>query len=308
VLRNIDLPPPVSKGVLQWIAKEEFSKLDNNAGLEVGQHLIDLIAATRNIAYEEEDAALKKQVAEIYSAKGDNEKAARTLEKINLENTSREVTADEKAEIYVQVAEYWFVEDDAVNAEKYINKAAHIIHEVQDNELKNKYKVFHASIMDSKRRFIVAAYSYYNLSNTEGMDANQVNSLLDASLTCAMLAPAGPQKARILTSLHKDPRTHSLEHFEVLDKMFLGKIIKRPDVQKFEDSLKPHQKVVSSEGFTVLGKAIIEHNIEVISKIYSNISFQELGRFLEIPAPQAEGIIAQMVSENRISASLDQRS
>jgi COP9 signalosome complex subunit 4 len=66
--------------------------------------------------------------------------------------------------------------------------------------------------------------------------------------------------------------------------------------------------VVSSEGFTVLAKAIIEHNIEVISKIYSNISFQELGRFLEIPAPQAEGIIAQMVSENRISASLDQRS
>lgn len=87
--------------------------------------------------------------------------------------------------------------------------------------------------------------------------------------------------------------------------MFLGKIIKRPDVQKFDDSLKPHQKVVSSEGFSVLGKAIIEHNIEVISKIYSNISFQELGRFLEIPAPQAEGIIAQMVSENRISASLD---
>jgi COP9 signalosome complex subunit 4 len=130
VLRNIDVPPPVSKGVLQWIAKEEFSKLDNTAGLEVGQHLIDLIATTRNIAYEEEDALMKKQVAEIYSAKGDNEKAARTLEKINLENTSREVSAEEKADIYVQIAEYWFVEDDAVNAEKYINKAAHIIHEV----------------------------------------------------------------------------------------------------------------------------------------------------------------------------------
>jgi COP9 signalosome complex subunit 4 len=56
--------------------------------------------------------------------------------------------------------------------------------------------------------------------------------------------------------------------------------------------LQPHQKVVSSEGFSVLGKALIEHNIEVISKIYSNISFEELGRFLEIPVSQAEGIIA----------------
>jgi hypothetical protein len=37
-----------------------------------------------------------------------------------------------------------------------------------------------------------------------------------------------------------------------------------------------------------LGKALIEHNIEVISKIYQNISFEELGRFLEIPTAQAE--------------------
>jgi COP9 signalosome complex subunit 4 len=58
----------------------------------------------------------------------------------------------------------------------------------------------------------------------------------------------------------------------------------------------------------VLGKALIEHNIEVISKIYQNISFDELGRFLEIPSSKAEQIIAQMVSENRIRAILDQRS
>lgn len=140
------------------------------------------------------------------------------------------------------------------------------------------------------------------------MESEQVNALLSGALQCAVLSPAGPQKARILTILHKDPRCHSLEHFEVLDKLFLGKIIKRPDVEKFEGTLQAHQKVVSSEGFTVLGKSLIEHNIEVISKIYSNISFQELGRFLEIPAAQAEGIIAQMVSENRIKASLDQRS
>jgi COP9 signalosome complex subunit 4 len=89
--------------------------------------------------------------------------------------------------------------------------------------------------------------------------------------------------------------------------MYLGKIIKRPDVQSFEESLQDHQKVVSQEGFSVLGKALIEHNIQVISSIYQNISFDELGRFLEIPAVQAEQIIASMVSENRIRAILDQK-
>ncbi len=78
-------------------------------------------------------------------------------------------------------------------------------------------------------------------------------------------------------------RSQKLDFYEVLDKMYLGKIIKKPDVQSFEESLQPHQKAISADGFSVLGKALIEHNIEVISKIYQNISFDELGLFLEIP-------------------------
>jgi COP9 signalosome complex subunit 4 len=131
--------------------------------------------------------------------------------------------------------------------------------------------------------------------------------LLAMAVTCAILSPAGPQKARIISNLYKDLRSPKLEHYELLDKMYLGKIIKKPDVKAFESSLVDHQKTVSSDGFSVLGKALIEHNIEVISKIYQNISFEELGRFLEIPAAQAELIIASMVSENRIKAILDQK-
>jgi COP9 signalosome complex subunit 4 len=92
--------------------------------------------------------------------------------------------------------------------------------------------------------------------------------------------------------VHKDVRSQKLEHFDILDKMFMGRVIKKPDVKSFDDSLQVHQKTVSQEGYSVLGKALIEHNIEVISKIYKNISFDELGRFLEIDPTQAESIIA----------------
>lgn len=91
--------------------------------------------------------------------------------------------------------------------------------------------------MDSKRRFLVAAHSYYDLSNQDGVKEDDLIQLLSMSLTCALLSPAGPQKARILTILHKDLRSQKLEHYEVLDKMYLGKIIKKPDVQAFEASL-----------------------------------------------------------------------
>ncbi len=132
-------------------------------------------------------------MASIYLAKSNNEQAAKILEKINLENTSRQVSAEEKARVYVQIAEIWFEEDDAVNAEKFINKAAHIIHLVKaQEEVHLRYKVCHARIMDSKRRFLVAAHSYYDLSNQEGVLESNLMPLLEMSLTCALLAPAGP--------------------------------------------------------------------------------------------------------------------
>lgn len=79
-----------------------------------------------------QDTSFKRQVSEICAAKRDYEKAARTLEKINLENANRPVQESEKADIYVSIAEHWFEDEDAVNAEKFINKAAHIIHLVKE--------------------------------------------------------------------------------------------------------------------------------------------------------------------------------
>lgn len=92
---------------------------------------------------------------------------------------------------------------------------------------------------------------------------------------------------------------------DILEKMFAGQVIKKPDVKVFEQSLAVHQNVRSKEGYTVLEKSLLEHNIEVISKLYANISFTELGRFLEIQPAQAEKLISQMVIENRIKATLD---
>lgn len=84
------------------------------------------------------------------------------------------VLEDEKVEVYIQIAEYWFSDEDAVNAEKFINKAAHFVHLVKDPNLSIRYKVCHSRIMDSKRMFIVAAYAYYDLSQQDGVDPNDL--------------------------------------------------------------------------------------------------------------------------------------
>jgi COP9 signalosome complex subunit 4 len=58
--------------------------------------------------------------------------------------------------------------------------------------------------------------------------------------------------------------------------------------------------------YTVMEKAVLEHNIEVISTIYKNITFYQFGKFLSIDPEAAEEIISQMVGEGRINACLDQ--
>jgi hypothetical protein len=88
-----------------------------------------------------------------------------------LEHTNRAVSPNEKAETWLSIAEAWFEFDDSINAEKYVNKTAHVMHLVQDNNSLNlRYKNFQAQINDSKRKFVFAAWEYYGLSNHEDLD------------------------------------------------------------------------------------------------------------------------------------------
>ena len=98
IVLHEEVPPTVSKPALSWLAKEKIPSLSNDMALELGLYIIESVGGgQRQIAFEEEDAEIKKQVAEVYAAKKDYGRAAKMLEKINLENAHRNVEADEKA-------------------------------------------------------------------------------------------------------------------------------------------------------------------------------------------------------------------
>nr|1UFM_A Chain A, COP9 complex subunit 4 [Mus musculus] len=62
----------------------------------------------------------------------------------------------------------------------------------------------------------------------------------------------------------------------------------------------------SSGGSSILDRAVIEHNLLSASKLYNNITFEELGALLEIPAAKAEKIASQMITEGRMNGFIDQ--
>lgn len=59
-------------------------------------------------------------------------------------------------------------------------------------------------------------------------------------------------------------------------------------------------------GSTILDRAVIEHNLLSASKLYNNITFEELGALLEIAPEKAEKIASQMITEARMNGYIDQ--
>lgn len=304
---NDSFPPVVSREIMHYFAKS-FSSLPNNVVLELGNTALDMIRPKINML-EEEDAIIRNEVASVFAAKKQYADSAKCLQEIKLDNSIRKVSLYEKAKTYVTIAENWFYEDDAVNAEMFLNKATHVILDVEDEDINIRYRYCKAKVFDSKREFILAAQSYYELSIKEGgkIEEEDKLALLKSAVTCVTLAPVGPRKSRLLTTLYKDERTVSLDNYEMLERMFNEKVIKKELREKFQESLEDHQKATAAGGITVLDKAVLEHNIQVVSNIYQTISFEGLGTFLGITKQNAEKLIANMATEGRISATLDQK-
>ena len=71
-------------------------------------------------------------------------------------------------------------------------------------------------------------------------------------------------------------------------------------VDAFAGMLKPHQRATTSDGSTVLEKAVVEHNLAACAALYCNISTQQLGTILGRDPDKAEAIAARMVKEGRL--------
>merc|ERR1719476_1035107 len=298
-----------ARPVLQQVA-EQMGELNNQELKELGLHTLEKLRG-RVVSFEEEDFLIRELLSEVFQADGDWAEAAKCLAAINLETGTRCRTPLQKAEKYVKIAELYLEDEDPVAADTFCARAAMVMHEVEDVPLNLRFKVCHARIMDSKRKFLEAASKYCDLSQQTlngQVQEDDLLMLLKSAVTCAILAPAGPQRSRILALLCKDERIRSVEHFEILHKMFMERLIRGSEVHKFSESLLPHQKAMMPDGQTVLDRAVLQHNVLAASRVYKNMKLPDLGSLLEVSGDRAEKIAAKMISERRLDGYIDQRS
>ena len=285
---------------------EQFKTVqDPDAKIEVGQRVLELLQP-KVVSYEEQDTAIKQILAESYIQQDDFAGAAKILQTVTLDSQQRNVTADEKAQLWMRIVRCYLEADDPTNAGTYLNRIKNILHDVQDKETRVHYELSRARILDAQRNFLDASAAYHRISMESIVEEEERLQCLSQAIICAVLAPTGPLRGRMLGKLYKDDRANQVCEYGILEKIFLDRLLSPEEVKTFAEKLQDHQKATTSDGSTVLNKAVLEHNLLGASRLYSNIGIEQLGVLLGIDAEKAEQYAAQMIEQNRLPGYIDQ--
>ena len=278
---------------------------DAEIKVSTGTHALQALEP-RRVSFEEQDSKLRETLADAYQEQEEFLEAAKMLQGIQLESSQRVVSDDSKVRIWIRICRLFLEEDDTTSAETYLNRAKNLLYKIEDQELNLKFQLSQARILDARRNFIEASQVYHNFSFSAILEEGERLRALSSAIICAVLAPAGPRRSQTLAKLYKDERAPQMEEFSILEKMFLDRLLSSTEVAAFADKLAPHQLAVTSDGSTVLAKAVIEHNLLAVSRLYNNIGAAELGNLLDLNAEKAEEYASGMLEQGRISGRIDQ--
>jgi len=282
-----------------------LQNLEDSVSKAVSHYTLDKVAP-RVISFEEQVGSIRQHLADIYEREQNWKQAAITLVGIPLETGQKPYTVDYKLETYLKIARLYLEDEDHIQGEAYINRSTPLQAKTKNIELQIVYKVCQGRVLDYKRKFIEAAQKYNELSYKTAIHDSERMTALRSATICAILASAGQQRSRMLATLYKDERSQQLPCFNILEKMYLDRLIKRAELVEFESLLQTHQKATMADGSTILNHAVVEHNILAASKLYNNITFSGLGALLEIPPEKAERVASKMITENRLLGYIDQ--
>jgi COP9 signalosome complex subunit 4 len=278
---------------------------NNDTKIEVGEHALTIFQSQAS-SFEEQNTQVRELMADAHETDDDFLASAKVLAGIPLESSQRKVTNEEKVRFWIRITRNYLEVDDTTLAEQYLNKAKNLIYTVSDRDLNLHFKLCQARIQDARRNFLAAAQGYQDISFMPVIAEDERLHTLSMAIKCAVLAPAGPARSRALGRLYKDERANTLEEYGILEKMFLDRLLTPTEVDKFAEGLAIHQLAKTSDGSTVLAKAVVEHNLRGASRLYSNIGFEALGLLLGLDGDKAEETTARMIEQGRLVGRIDQ--
>ncbi|KAJ2457258.1 hypothetical protein GGF42_002787 [Coemansia sp. RSA 2424] len=277
-----------------------------SAQQEVLQHLLSRIQQ-RQMAYDGVITGTRKALAKSLAAEEKWEEAARQLQSIRFEQSQGALNIATVFPVYIWTTQLFLQAENLEQAVVSLNRAAAHIAQVSAVDQIMQYRFVQASVLSQTHKYIEAAIVYHNILRANTQDAAGQKEILGQAINCAVLAAASSQKMRVLSGLHREQLASTLPSFGLMEKMVLKRLIKPTELEQFSQQLEKHQRELVAGGkITVLGSAVREHNIFVLSSLYTSIRFENLGRLLDIDTEEAELMCARMIAEGRMKGRIDQ--
>ena len=301
----LDDPSPASRQVVCRVIE---CAADEGCNATFSQEMCEyLLSRLRRMgSFGEETLRCHEILADHYENAGKYKELVQTLSAITFDGCPRSSSDLYQLAVHTRIAFSALGVEDIVTADSLVMKAWPLFKRIQRTtdtaSTVQQFLACYASVLDIKRKCLDAALRYVELSRL--LDEKWP---LERAIVCVILADAGPQRSRLLSALYKDERTAALgDLFSILSKVFHARVLRPRDATMLEPYLKPHHKAITGTGRTFVANAISQHNIQAASQLYRNISFSELGSLLGIDAAEAEKVVAQMIAEDRLKATLDQ--
>lgn len=230
--------------------------------------------------------------------------------------------AVDRTDVYVKIAECYLVEDEIGASESAVNRAGACLEQVPDAAsahpaLVLRYKSTCARVLDANRKFLAAAQRYHELCSVDSrvlLEEEELLQILGKAATCAILAPHGPQRARVLNLIANDGRISQLDglkdfqsHRAILLQMQRLQIIRKesPELQHLREGLAEHQTAVMGDGLTLLDRGIMDHNLSAISVLYRSIYLKTLAQILGVSIEMAQETVLERILKGGLRATLD---
>uniref|UniRef100_A0A1B0A0Q7 COP9 signalosome complex subunit 4 n=1 Tax=Glossina pallidipes TaxID=7398 RepID=A0A1B0A0Q7_GLOPL len=257
---------------------------------------ITLERLPKNYLFDEHIADVIQLNASIVERHGFPKEAAVTLATLPFEKATSYNTVPFRFDIYVKIASLFLEADDVGQAEVYIKRAAKLESKITVLESTISYRMYYARILERKHKFAEAAERYIDLSSIPHVSL----PVLQRAIVCTILSPVSQERSMLLAQLHQDNRIKNLLAHDIIEKMHLQTVVKRPELQEFESLLQEHHKAITTDGISVFDRAIIEHNVMACDKICDIISFEALAAISGTPIDVTELVASKMIAEGRL--------
>jgi len=301
------------KGAVRKMVQEAMTfvpKIDDK------QTKLDLIDTLRSVTagkiyVEVERARLTKTLTDIKERDGEVVEAANILQELQVE-TFGSMEKREKVEFILEQMRLCLLKGDTIRTaiiSKKISTKYFANEDVQG--LKLTYYNLMVKLAVHEDKYLDVSRYYTHILNTQATqtDSKQTHDALMNASVYAVLAPFDAEQHELIRLVHKDKRIDEVPVFkELLDCFITNEVLSYNDfTQTFSVTLQK-MDVFARTGSTkweVLRSRIIEHNVRIVSKYYTQMTFARFCELLSTTEEEAEAVLSRLVVQETIHARID---